>query len=85
MERFNILLEIDCDPMNRHQEEFGKYIFNRILSQEYQKPNFTVFGNWGWYITVNEEEQTKIKEFLTRQYDAGNLRYAGWGKQEEDK
>lgn len=80
-----ILLEIDCSPTLRLQEKLSKSIFKDILHKEWRKADHMFFGNWDWEITVTEEQQEKIKQFLTRVYEQNLVRYAGWGEIDKEQ
>ena len=77
-----IRIEIDCDPMHRYQENYGRCIFETILNKEYREPNNTFFGCWTWCgVECTVEQQESIRHLLTDAYNDGELRYAGWGQE----
>lgn len=94
-------IEIDCAPGSVRPDVYFKQILNGFTSDEHQelasfstnylqqnpdcKPTTTLFGNWTWDITLNENESKHIKIFqekfskqLTNLYNNGLIRYASW-------
>ena len=77
-----IILQIDCDPMNRHQEELGRHIFNSVLKKEYREPNNTFFGCWAWCgVECDDAQQEAIKNILVDAYNNNEVRYCSWGEE----
>lgn len=78
---FTVTLCIDCDPwtgMGRQGNHF-EYICKEILKIDYYEPISKFFGCWTWNVTYTTlDQRNKIKEFLTKLYNDGLIRYAEW-------
>lgn len=76
-----ITIEIDCEPFAPRPDIYFKHIWQQILDRADKIPEAVskFFGCWRWDdITVSEDQQKEIGNYLTRLYNNGNIRYASW-------
>ena len=77
---YRTTIEVDCDPwtgMGRQEVHYKAAC--EAAGLEPQPRISAFFGCWTWPVVYqNQEQQDKVKEYLTNLYNRGLVRYASW-------
>lgn len=77
---YRTTIEIDCDPftgMGRQENHYKAAC--EAAGLEPQPRISAFFGCWTWPVEYqSQEQQDKVKEYLTGLYNQGRIRYASW-------